>query len=113
MGTTTNQSYPQLYLGTELNVNNIAVGQMTKEGLQGFEFKKNNSRVTLQMTNSNATVNTYYTVKFTKNGNNYSFEFNNETLTYTNSTVTPTYLFLIYLPYAKARNIKIKSITTS
>lgn len=112
MYTNSSNSYPQIYIGTGLNTNSIGFGQIYQDGRQGFEFKKNNSRLTLQVTTSTATINTWFTIKFTKQGNDYSLQFNNETLTYTNSTVTPTYIFLIYNPSSnsKCRNIKIKAL---
>ena len=63
MYTSSRNAYPQLYIGTELNVNNIAFGQMREGGNQGFEFKKNNTRVTFQEFNSTQSSNTWYHIE--------------------------------------------------
>ena len=101
--------YCQVYIGTELGVNNIAFGNVVS-GYQGWEFKKNNTRLTLAYQNFKPSLNTWYTVKVSKEGNNYTLECNNSTLTYTNSTIIPSYIFLIYLPDGKCRNIRIKEL---
>lgn len=112
IGTATTNSYPQLYIGTALNTNHISVGQMTSNGSNyvGMEFKKDNSRLSLQQFNTSQPVNTYYPIKLTRVGNLYTLYWNNQTLTYTNSTILPTYLFIIYLPYGKCKNLKIKPL---
>lgn len=112
MGTATTNSYPQLYIGTVLNTNHISIGQMTSNGNNyvGMELKKNNTRITLQQFNTKQSTNVYYNIKLTRIGNDYTIYWNNQTLTYTNSTVEPTYLFLIYLPSGKCKNIKIKAL---
>lgn len=112
MGTASNGSFPQLYLGTALSTQHISIGQMTSNGNNyvGMEFKKDNSRLTLQQFNTKQSTNVYYNVKLTRVGNDYTLYWNNQTLTYTNSTINPTYLFLIYLPHGKCKNIKIKPL---
>lgn len=110
MYTSSRNAYPQLYIGTELNVNNIAFGQMRETGRQGVEFKKNNTRLTLQEFNSLQSVNQWYGIELKRENDLYSLIWNNNTLTYTDSSVIVDYLFLIYLPYGKCRNVKIKPL---
>lgn len=103
-------SFPQLYIGTELNVNNIAYGKI-HNNKYGAEFKKNGSRLTMIETNADLSNNTYHTIKLTRIGDLYTVICDNgETLTYSNNTILPTYLFIIYVPQSKIKNIKIKPL---
>lgn len=108
--TSDSNSYPQLYIGTELSVNNIAYGKIHNYKY-GAEFKKNGSRLTMIETNANLSNNTYHTIKLTRIGDLYTVICDNgETLTYSNNTIPPTYLFIIYVPQSKIKNIKIKPL---
>ena len=113
MGTALSGSYPQLYIGTILNTNHISIGQMTSNGSAnyvGMEFKKDNSRISLQSFTDSQSKNTYYNIRLTRVGNLYTLYWNNQTLTYTDTQITPTYFFLIYLPNGKCKNVKIKPL---
>ena len=107
---TGNNAYPQLYIGTELNVNNIAFGQIDRNGSQGYEFKKNNSRLTMQQFNTTQPSNEWYNIELKRENDLYTLIWNDNTLTYTNSSVIVSYLFLLYLPNGQCRNIKIKPL---
>ena len=109
MATSSSDSYPQVYIGTELNTNHISFGQMSQQK-QGVEFKKNNSRLTLLLTNGSQSVNNWYNVTLKKQGDDYTFLWGNETLSYTNSSISADKLFLIYLSNGKSRNLKIKPL---
>ena len=105
--------YPQIYFGTELNVNNVAFGHIVSHDsiiYHGAEFKKNNSRLTMLETSSSKSTNTWYPVTLQKQGSNYSIICGNETLTYSNNTITIEKLFLIYIPNGKVKNLKIKAL---
>ena len=101
--------YPQFYVGTELSTNHVSVGEMN-QGYFGTEFKKNNTQLTRLLTNNTKSANTWYTCKLRKEGNDYSVIIDNETLTYTTDQMNPQYLFLIYLPNGKSKNLKIKPL---
>ena len=109
MSTSSNNSYPQVYIGTELNNNHISFGQMSQQK-QGMEFKKNKSRLTLLLTNGSQSTNNWYNVTLKKQGDDYTFLWGNETLSYTNSSISADKLFLIYLPNGKSKNLKIKPL---
>ena len=109
MATSSSDSYPQVYIGTELNTNHISFGQMSQQK-QGMEFKKNNSRLTLLLTNGSQSANNWYNVTLKKQGDDYTFLWGNETLSYTNSSISADKLFLIYLPNGKSKNLKIKPL---